>query len=79
MQKTIDVIYEEGVFKPVKKVRLPEHTKLRITVSEKKIKDSTVVAKRQNTALLSLAGLWASGDRDVSENTDKYLYGRFRK
>ncbi|OGW28264.1 MAG: hypothetical protein A2X59_06045 [Nitrospirae bacterium GWC2_42_7] len=73
MQKTIDVIYEDGVFKPVKKVRLPEHTKLKITVSGGEEKDSALIAKRQSEALLSLAGLWSSGDSCVSEDTDKYL------
>jgi predicted DNA-binding antitoxin AbrB/MazE fold protein len=79
MQKTIDVIYEDGVFKPVKKVRLPEHSKLRVTVSEKKRKDSSLVARKQSEALLSIAGMWSSGDRDISENTDRYFYGTSRK
>lgn len=78
MQKTIDVIYEDGVFKPIRKVKLPEHAKLTITVLEEDT-NSVLLARKQSEALLSLAGLWAGEDRNISENVDRYLYGEYRK
>ncbi len=79
MTKTIDVIYEKGVFKPLKKVKLPEQSRFKITVLYADDKESVPMAKKQSKMLLALAGSWASGDRDISENTDKYLYGKSRK
>ena len=32
MEKVIEVIYEDGVFKPLEKVNLPEKTKMRIRI-----------------------------------------------
>ena len=34
MRKIIEVVYENGVFKPLEKVNLKEKTKLKITISE---------------------------------------------
>lgn len=81
MQKTIEVMFENGVFKPLKKVKLPEHIRLTIKVLSEKdqTEEMESVAKKQSKALLSLAGVWSSGLRDVSENPDKYLYGTFKK
>jgi predicted DNA-binding antitoxin AbrB/MazE fold protein len=78
MQKTIDAIYEDGVFKPVKKVTMREHAKLKLIVL-KEDKTSALAAKQQSKALLSLSGIWESGDLNVSEEHDKYLYGSFDK
>lgn len=78
MQKTIDAIYEDGVFKPVKKVAMREHAKLKLIVL-KEDKTSVLAAKQQSKALLSLSGIWESGDFNVSEAHDKYLYGSFDK
>ena len=36
MPKTIEAIYEDGVFKPLDQVPLPEHTKIRLTLSPPK-------------------------------------------
>ncbi len=36
MPKTIEAIYENGVFKPIKKVTIPEHSKIRIIISPEK-------------------------------------------
>ena len=78
MQKTIDAIYEDGVFKPTKKVAIKEHTKLKLVVL-KEDRDAGIVAKKQSRALLSLAGIWESGVMNVSEEHDKYLYRSSKK
>lgn len=36
MFKTIEAIYENGVFKPTKKVTMPEHSKIRLIISPEK-------------------------------------------
>ncbi len=36
MVKTVEAIYKKGVLKPIKKLILPEHTKVRLIVSIEK-------------------------------------------
>lgn len=36
MPKTIEAIYEEGVFKPLDQVPLPEHSRISLTLSPSK-------------------------------------------
>ena len=38
MTKTIEAVYEKGVFKPLKQIRLKEHQKVRLTVEDGKVK-----------------------------------------
>jgi len=76
MTKTVNAIYEDGVFKPVKKVQLPEHERFRLTISpleegESEIKKTVTMQKR---ALKKLIGIGSSGSSDGSVNHDKYLY-----
>ena len=80
MTKVVEAVYENGVFKPVRKVRLPEHERFTLVISplEKAEEDETVIKKlveRQKKALLSIAGIGSSGLEDISENHDQYLYG----
>jgi len=79
MHKTIDVMFEKGVFKPLKKVDLPEHSKLKITLLPSNVISPEVVARKQSEALLELAGVGASGLQNISEDHDKYLYGSSKK
>ncbi len=71
MPKTIEAIYENGVFKPLEKVNIPEHKKLRITLTNK--------AESKTRERCSLAGIIDiaknCSDSDLSINHDKYLYG----
>lgn len=76
MNKVVDAVYEDGVFKPLNKIDLAEHEKFRLTISyieELKHTDQEFV-KRQKKALMNIAGIGDSGLGDVSENHDKYLY-----
>lgn len=36
MPKTVEAIYENGVFKPVKKIRLGEHQRVELNIFTKK-------------------------------------------
>jgi len=78
MTKTIEAIYEHGVFKPVKKLQLPLHERFKLVISP--IDEEEFAAKkhveRQRKALLAIAGTATSGLSDVSANHDKYLYGK---
>ena len=81
MTKVVEAIYEHGVFKPVRKIKLPEHERFKLIISPvKKAEEDTAAIKkmveRQREALLSIAGIGDSGLGDVSENHDKYLYGK---
>jgi predicted DNA-binding antitoxin AbrB/MazE fold protein len=78
MTKTVEAVYENGVFKPVKKVKLPEkrHFKLTISPAEENEKKIKKIVERQKKALKKLIGIGHSGLTDVSTNHDKYIYER---
>ena len=71
MPKTIEAIFEDGVFKPLGKVDIPEHKKLKIMFEN----NTGLKAKRK----CSLSGIIDiandCSDTDLSVNHDKYLYG----
>lgn len=75
--KTIEAIYEHGVFKPVKKLKLPGHERFKLVISpiREDEKATKKLIEKQKKALLEIAGTSGSGLRDVSKNHDKYLYG----
>ncbi len=71
MGEVIDAIFEDGVFKPLQKVRIKEHEKFQIILTKK----ITTVHKTKS----SLDGIIDIAvdcyDADLSTNHDKYLYG----
>jgi predicted DNA-binding antitoxin AbrB/MazE fold protein len=78
MSKVIDAVFENGVFKPLKKVRFHEHERVKLTISpavqeEAKIKK---FVDRQKKAFLKIAGTGSSGLADVSKDHNRYLYGK---
>ena len=76
MKKAIKAIYEEGVFKPERRLRIPEHSEFYLTISplpEEDNKKKKLVSK-QKKALEKLIGIGNSGKQDVSKNHDKYIY-----
>ena len=78
MTKTVEAIYENGVFKPVKKVKLPEHERFKLIVSpvEEDEREIKKIVERQKRAVKKLIGIGHSGLTDVSANHDKYIYER---
>jgi len=73
MPKTVEAIYEDGVFKPLKKIRLSEHQKVELNVfTENEIDNITKKA-------LSLIGIGRSGFKDTAQKHDEYLYGKKRQ
>ena len=82
MTNTVEAIYENGIFKPVKKVNIPEHERVKLIISirepDELIAEDEEAIKRlvekQKKALKELIGIGDSGLGDVSKNHDKYLY-----
>lgn len=69
MQETVEAIYEDGVIKPLQKLRIKEHQKLTVTISRRSAK-----GKPENPAM-ALVGIFESGIKNLSLEHDKYLYG----
>ena len=86
MAKSIKALFQNGVFKPLTKVRLRDKQKVRLTVVEsekasKKIARSTarrppIVNGGEVTShpAYRIVGLFKSGIHDLSANHDAYLY-----
>lgn len=73
MPKTIDAIYEDGVFKPLEKVNLKHNKKIELVIfpTEEDIPD---FMKAQKKTLSRLCGIGCSNLGDLGRNHDKYLY-----
>jgi predicted DNA-binding antitoxin AbrB/MazE fold protein len=71
MSKAIEAVFENGIFRPLKKVNLPEHKKFKIILESE--------AKPVTRKPCSLAGIIDiaknCSDTDLSTRHDKYLYG----
>jgi len=65
----IEAVYEDGVLKPLKKLRIKEREKLTLTITRKQPR-----TKREKAGM-SLVGIFNSGLHDLSKDHDKYLYG----
>lgn len=71
MAKVIEAVFENGVFKPLEKVDVPEHKKLKIILTDKV--EHFVKGKCSLAGIIDLAKDCA--DTDLSVHHDKYLYG----
>jgi predicted DNA-binding antitoxin AbrB/MazE fold protein len=72
MPKTIEAIYEDGVFKPLTKPRLKEHERVELIIATKSETDEAV----KNA--LSIIGVGEGPFKDSSVHHDEYLYGKKR-
>ena len=75
MTKTITAIYENGVFKPLERIKMHNHKKIQLIVIPTGDKISELV-KSQKRAFKKYCGVIKNGPTDVSTNHDKYLYGK---
>ncbi len=71
MPKTIEVVYENGVFKPIEKVDFKEHEKIKIILPTKT--DSPSPKGNKLEGIFDIAS--DCSDSDLSTQHDKYLYG----
>jgi predicted DNA-binding antitoxin AbrB/MazE fold protein len=86
MAKSIKALYEDGVFKPLTRVRFKNKQRVRLTVVEsekspkrtaKSIANRRAAASRVEAAshpAYRIVGLFKSGLHDLSKHHDKYLY-----
>ncbi|HEU4343166.1 MAG TPA: antitoxin family protein [Candidatus Binatia bacterium] len=85
MAKSIKALYEDGVFKPLSKVRLKNRQRVKLTVveTEKPTKRSAKSSNNRrskrrvevsSSVAYRIVGLFRSGVHDISKNHDKYLY-----
>lgn len=81
LPKIIHAVYENGVFRPTRRVGLPERSRVRLTLialPARGAKERNRVVERQRKALLGIAGIAASGQTDISQNPHRALYGERR-
>jgi predicted DNA-binding antitoxin AbrB/MazE fold protein len=75
MSKIIDAIYENGVFKPLRKVKYPEHKKLQLIIAT-----NTESSKGKKCSLKGIIDVAKDcSDSTLSVHHDKYLYGEAGK
>ncbi|MBI3392641.1 MAG: antitoxin family protein [Nitrospirae bacterium] len=75
--RTIEAVYEDGVFKPVRRVALPDRSRVRLTLAPlSPSATEKALVERQRKALLAVVGIGASNRTDISERHDEYLYGK---
>ena len=70
MSKSLKVVYEDGVFKPLQKINLKEHQKLELVI--KKVIKDTPSPKQQSP--IRLIGLFESDIIDLGVNNDSCFY-----
>ena len=84
MAKAFNAMYENGVFKPLEKVRLKNKQRVKLTVIEtsfKRVAKSTPKRRRipsqtdvDSHPAQRIVGLFKSGTHDLAINHDRYLY-----
>jgi predicted DNA-binding antitoxin AbrB/MazE fold protein len=85
MGKTIKALFEDGVFKPLKRVHLKNRQRVNLTVveSEKPTKRLTKSTAKRRTAVgrgstahpaYRIVALFKSGTHDLASRHDHYLY-----
>ncbi|MBI3755866.1 MAG: antitoxin family protein [Deltaproteobacteria bacterium] len=70
MLKTVEAVYEKGVLKPLKKLRIGEHEKVELTIVRKTEIDA------MSKKALSIIGIGKSNFKDTAARHDEYLYGK---
>ncbi|MBI5101967.1 MAG: antitoxin family protein [Nitrospirae bacterium] len=70
MPKVIDAIFENGVFRPLEKVHVPEHKKLKIIIENEA--EAPVKKKSSLAGIIDIAKDCV--DTDLSVHHDKFLY-----
>jgi len=71
MIETIAAVYEDGVFKPLQKIALPEHKRMHLLVIPE---EDGKLLQLQKKELSSIIGIGMSGSSDVSRRHDQYIY-----
>ncbi len=72
MGKTIIAVFENGVFKPLEKVDLPENKHVHLMVIPE---EDARLLRTQKEELSSIVGIGESGSSNASQKHDQYIYG----
>ncbi len=71
MADAIPAIYEDGKFKPLQKVNIPEHKHVHLIL----IPDEEIdILKSQKKEISKIIGIGSSDKTDVARKHDQYLY-----
>jgi predicted DNA-binding antitoxin AbrB/MazE fold protein len=70
MSEAIPAIYEDGKFKPLQIVDLPEHKHVHLILMPE---EEAALLNSQKKELSKIIGIGRSGKTDVSRKHDKYL------
>jgi len=78
MSEPIRAIYENGVFKPLEALYLPEHQQVRLTVEPAQSEPAAPITNGQiDSSVDPLVGIRAlTGIPDLAENFDDYRFGK---
>jgi predicted DNA-binding antitoxin AbrB/MazE fold protein len=71
MSEAIPAVYEDGKFKPLQKVNLPEHKHVHLVLIPE---EEAALLKSQKRELSKIVGIGRSGKTDVARKHDRYLY-----
>ncbi len=71
MSEAIPAVYEDGMFKPLQKVDLPEHKHVHLILVPE---EEAALLKSQKKELSKIVGIGRSGKTDVARKHDRYLY-----
>jgi predicted DNA-binding antitoxin AbrB/MazE fold protein len=86
MAKSINALYENGVFRPLSKVRLKNRQRVKLTVVESETSSKRIAKTARNRRPIAnrkaatshpayrIVGLFKSGLHNLSKNHDQYLY-----
>jgi predicted DNA-binding antitoxin AbrB/MazE fold protein len=71
MAETIPAIYEDGMFKPLQKVDIPNHKHVHIILIPDEEENLLNAQKKE---LSKIVGIGSSGKTDIARKHDSYLY-----
>lgn len=71
MSEAIPAIYEDGKFKPLQKVNLPEHKHVHLILIPE---EEAALLNSQKKELSKIVGIGRSGKTDVARKNDRYIY-----
>ena len=71
MAETIPAIYEDGMFKPLQKVNIPDHKHVHLMLIPD---DEAILINAQKKELSKIIGIGSSGKTDIARKHDNYIY-----
>ncbi len=71
MAKIIPAVYEDGMFKPLQKVDIPDHKHVHLILMPD---EEVTLLNAQKKELSKVIGIGSSGKTDIARKHDKYLY-----